>query len=97
MEDSVFTKIINKALPSHALYEDDLTMAFLDIYPVQPGMVVVVPKRQVEDFYVLDDESYDALWRTVRLVAQKLHEAFASISISKARTPLRMSLFRSPS
>ena len=72
MEESVFTKIINGAIPCHKIYEDDQTIAFLDIHPVQPGMVLVVPKVQIANFYELGDSDYDALWQSVKLVAARL-------------------------
>ena len=76
MNDSVFTKIIKGEVPCHKVYEDDRTIAFMDISPVQPGMVVVVTKTQVEDFFNLDDDDYLALMKTAKLVARKLHEVF---------------------
>lgn len=76
MQDSVFTKIIKGELPCHKIYEDDKTLAFLDIHPVQPGMVVVVPKVQVDHFMDLEDTDYTALMATVKRVAKKLREVF---------------------
>jgi len=76
MEDSVFTKIIKGEIPSHKVYEDEKTLAFMDIYPVQPGMTVVIPKVQVEDFYDLPDDYYTALMATVKKVGTRLHEVF---------------------
>lgn len=74
MEDSVFTRIIKGEIPSHKIYEDDLTFAFLDIHPVQPGHVLVVPKKQVEFLWDLDDESYAALMMTVKKIGVRLRE-----------------------
>lgn len=76
MEDSLFTSIIKGEIPSHKIYEDSRTFAFLDIYPVQPGMTLVVTKTQAETFLDLDDADYQALWDTVRKVAARLKEAF---------------------
>ncbi len=76
MEDSVFTKIIKGEIPCHKVYEDDKTIAFLDINPVQPGMTLVVSKRQVSNFYELPDDEYQALWATVKKVSLKLKEVF---------------------
>lgn len=76
MEDSVFTKIIKGEIPSHKIYEDDKTIAFMDIFPAQPGHVLVAPKTQVEDFYDLSDEDYQALFATVKKVATKLKAVF---------------------
>lgn len=76
MEDSVFTRIIKGEIPSHKVYEDEHTIAFMDIHPVQPGMVLVVSKRQVEDFFELPDDEYQALMRTVKRVGARLREVF---------------------
>lgn len=76
MQDSIFTKIIKGEIPSHKVYEDEKTYAFLDIHPVQQGMTLVVPKTQVTQFTELDDEDYVALWQAVKKVAQRLHEMY---------------------
>lgn len=76
MEDSVFTKIINGDIPSHKVYEDEQTFAFMDIHPVQSGHVLVVSKRQVANFYELEDGEYQALMATVKKVALRLREVF---------------------
>lgn len=76
MQDSVFTKIIKGTIPSFTIYEDDKTIAILDIHPVQPGMVLVITKVQVENFEDLDSPDYTALWETVRKVAKQLRLAF---------------------
>lgn len=72
MEPSIFTKIINGEIPSHKIYEDEWTFAFLDIHPVQPGHVLVVPKNQVEFAWDLPPADYQALMRTVQMVALRL-------------------------
>ena len=72
MEDSIFTKIIKGEIPSYRIYEDELTYAFLDIYPVTKGHVLVVPKRQVEFLWGCDDVDYQAVMATVKKVASHL-------------------------
>ncbi len=76
MNDSIFTQIIKGELSAHKIYEDQHTLALMDIHPVQPGMVLVVSKQQIGNFYELDDEAYKALWQTVKLVAKKQREVF---------------------
>jgi histidine triad (HIT) family protein len=72
MSDSIFTKIINGELPCHKVYEDDKTLAFLDIHPKQPGHTLIVPKRQVEFVWDLDDEDYQAVMATTKKVALRI-------------------------
>ena len=50
MQDCLFCKIARKELPAETVYEDDATIAFLDIKPVNPGHVLVVPKAHYPDF-----------------------------------------------
>ena len=74
MQDTIFTKIINGELPSHKVYEDDATFAFLDIHPIVAGHTLVVPKKQVEFVWDLDDENYRLLMESVKKVAKRLRE-----------------------
>ena len=73
METSIFTKIINGDIPCYKIYEDENTVAFLDIHPVQPGHTLVVPKVQIDHFEDLPDKDYQALWVAVKKVAEYLH------------------------
>ena len=72
MQDSIFTKIIKGEIPSHKIYEDEYTFAFLDIHPIQPGHTLVVPKKQVEFLWDLDEETYLALMKSVKKVGERL-------------------------
>lgn len=65
-EPSIFTKIINGDIPSHKIYEDELTFAFLDIYPTHPGHTLVVPKKQIDSLDDLPEEDYRALMASVK-------------------------------
>jgi len=72
MNDSIFTKIINGEIPSHKIYEDELTYAFLDIHPISRGHILVVPKIQVEFVWDLDEQTYQALMSSVKRIASHL-------------------------
>lgn len=74
MQESVFTKIVKGEIPCHKVYEDDSTLAFLDIHPVQSGHVLVIPKKQVEFVWDMDEELYAAVMATAKKVAQRLRE-----------------------
>jgi histidine triad (HIT) family protein len=74
MEDSIFTKIIKGEIPSHKIYEDEDVLAFLDIHPVMPGHTLVIPKKQVEFVWDLDDETYTKLTLAVKKIALHLRE-----------------------
>jgi len=74
MEDSIFTKIVKGEIPAHKIYEDDVTLAFLDIHPVAEGHVLVIPKTQVEFIWDLEETDYTALMATVQKVGKRLKE-----------------------
>jgi histidine triad (HIT) family protein len=76
MADSIFTKIIKGEIPSHKVYEDDKTYAFMDIYPIQTGQVLVVPKQPADFVWDMDSDHYLALMATVQKVGQRIREAF---------------------
>jgi len=71
---SIFSKIIAGEIPSHKIYEDERTYAFLDIYPVQPGHLLVVPKTEVDRLEDLSDEDYAAIMDTVKKLMKRVRE-----------------------
>ncbi|MBT2622553.1 HIT family protein [Chryseobacterium sp. ISL-6] len=56
MTDCIFCKIINSELPASLIYEDDHVIAFMDIQPVNPGHILVVPKIHKELIAELDED-----------------------------------------
>jgi histidine triad (HIT) family protein len=76
MSDSIFTKIIKGDVPCHKVYEDNYSFAFMDIYPIRPGMVVVVTKRQAEDFLDLTEDEFSNLMVAVQKIAKKMKAVF---------------------
>lgn len=74
MEDSIFTKIINGDIPCHKVYEDDTTFAFLDISPITPGHTLVVPKKQVESLWDLDEDTYQDVMTTAKKIAVRMKQ-----------------------
>lgn len=77
-EDTIFTKIIKGEIPCHKVYEDDLTLAFMDIHPVQPGHVLVIPKKQIEFVWDLPDEDYQAVMAVTKKVAKRLRQVLGT-------------------
>ena len=75
-EPSIFTRIIRGEIPSHKVYEDDHTLAFMNIHPSQLGHVLVVPKVQVAYLQDLAEGDYQALMAAVQKVAKRQAEEF---------------------
>lgn len=74
MAESIFSKIIKGDIPSHKVYEDDKTYAFMDINPVSHGHTLVISKAEVEFVWDLPEDDYVALIKTVKKVALKLRK-----------------------
>lgn len=72
MSHTVFSKIISGEIPCHKIYEDDKTLAFLDIHPKTPGHVLVVPKIEVDVLWDLDSKEYQAVMATAQKVANRI-------------------------
>jgi histidine triad (HIT) family protein len=77
MTESIFTKIIKGEIPCHKVYEDDLTLAFMDIHPIAPGHVLVISKKQVDKLWELPDTDYQAVNNTVRKVCKRIEEVLS--------------------
>lgn len=91
MEDSIFTKIINGEIPCHKIYEDEDTFAFLDISPITPGHTLVVPKKQTEYLWDLDDDTYQKVMATTKKIAthmkQQLQVEYVGVQVIGVDVP----------
>ena len=74
MEETIYTKIIRGDIPCHKIYEDELTFAFLDIAPITPGHVLVVPKNPVQFLWDLNEADYLAVCTTAQKIAHRQRE-----------------------
>ena len=83
MEDSIFTKIIKGEIPCYKIYEDEKTLAFLDIVPESMGHTLVIPKVQVDKIYELPEEDYIALMRAVKKVAARMEKVLGRRTLMK--------------
>ena len=52
---TLFTRIVSGEIPCHKICEDDRFLAFLDIRPINPGHTLVIPKKEIDYFFDLDD------------------------------------------
>lgn len=82
MESCIFCKIIKGEIPSYKVYEDDYTLAFLDIRPVNTGHTLVISKDHFENIYTTPDESYARLSLAVKKVTLAVKKALNSDGIN---------------
>ena len=72
---SLFTRIVNGEIPAWKVAEDENFFAFLDIFPVAKGHTLVIPKKEVDYLFDLDDETYAGLQLFAKKVALGLQKA----------------------
>jgi len=70
VSETVFTKIIRGEIPCHRVFEDERVFAFLDIAPLAPGHVLVVPKEPAPTLDALSEESAAAIGRVLPRIAR---------------------------
>ena len=78
---SIFSRIASGEIPSYKVAEDERHFAFLDINPVAPGHVLVIPKREVDYIFDLTDEEYVELQRFAKHVAEALKRAMPCVKV----------------
>jgi histidine triad (HIT) family protein len=66
---SIFTRIVNGEIPCYKVAEDDRFLAFLDINPLAKGHTLVIPKKETDYIFSIDDKSYADLWLFAKKVA----------------------------
>lgn len=72
---SIFTKIVKGEIPAYKVAEDENYLAFLDISPVAKGHTLVIPKKEVDYLFDLDDQLYAGLQLFAKKVATGLKKA----------------------
>jgi histidine triad (HIT) family protein len=83
MNDCVFCKIIRGELSSNKVYEDERTLAFLDIHPIHPGHTLVIPKNtECQTIFDISAEDWAAVSETVRKVAIAVEKAMNADGIN---------------
>ena len=71
---SIFSRIVAGEIPCYKVAEDEQFFAFLDISPVAKGHTLVIPKKEVDYIFDLDDETYAGLMAFARRVARALEK-----------------------
>ena len=74
MIQSLFSKIVNGDIPAYKVAEDESHLAFLDIYPLAYGHVLVIPKKQIDYIFDMDSDEYLALFRFTKKVAKAMDD-----------------------
>jgi histidine triad (HIT) family protein len=81
---SIFSKIVSGEIPAHVVAETIDFMAFLDVNPLTMGHVLVIPKKEIDYLFDMDEESYFGLTLFAKIVAQGLKKAFPCVKVGMA-------------
>jgi histidine triad (HIT) family protein len=66
---SIFTRIVNGEIPCYKVAEDDRFLAFLDISPLAKGHTLVIPKKEIDYLFAMDNDMYRDLFLFAKKVA----------------------------
>ena len=75
-DQNVFAKILRKELPAHIVYEDEHTLAFMDVMPRADGHCLIIPKLPARTIIDISEGSYVAVAATTRKIASAIQKAF---------------------
>ncbi|MBP3614548.1 MAG: HIT family protein [Bacteroidaceae bacterium] len=81
---TIFSKIVAGEIPSYKVAEDEQFYAFLDINPLTKGHTLVIPKREVDYFFDLEDDEIAAMQVFAKKVATAIKKAFPCIKVGQA-------------
>jgi histidine triad (HIT) family protein len=81
---SLFSKIIAGDIPSYKIAEDENYYAFLDINPLHEGHTLVIPKRETDYIFDIDDPMYADLWLFAKKVAHAVGKAIPCTRVGVA-------------
>ncbi len=78
--DCIFCKIVQGEIPSYKVYEDELFLGFLDIFPLSKGNTLLVPKKHYR--WVNDVPEFGEYWEAARKISQSMEKKLGATSIS---------------
>lgn len=81
---TIFSKIINGEIPAYKVAESDDFLAFLDINPLAEGHTLVIPKKEIDYVFNMDDEAYSGLFLFAKKVAQAIKQVVPCTKIGVA-------------
>lgn len=77
-DDCIFCKIVAGELPSHKVYEDDSYLAFLDIRPLSPGHLLVIPKKHYRFVWDVPESEFGNYMAVVQKLAKAVQNTFGT-------------------
>ena len=72
---TIFSKIVRGEIPAHIVAEDDRFLAFLDVFPIAKGHTLVIPKKETNYIFDMDNDAFKDLWLFAKKVGLKVDKA----------------------
>ena len=72
---SLFTKIVQGDIPSHKIAETNQFLAFLDVFPLAKGHVLVIPKKETDSIFDIENQEYKDLWSFAKKMAKAIEKS----------------------
>ena len=76
MDNCLFCKIVKKEIPSEVIFEDDISIAFLDVHPKAPGHTLLIPKEHYQWLIDTPDSLSDKLFQNAKQISRELKDKY---------------------
>ncbi|WP_254411888.1 HIT family protein [Dyadobacter diqingensis] len=78
---SIFSRIVSGEIPSHKIAENDEFLAFLDVFPIAKGHTLVIPKKEIDYLFDLDDDTYTRLFLFAKSIVPALEKTVPCLRV----------------
>lgn len=78
---SIFSRIVSGEIPAHKIAENDEFLAFLDAFPIAKGHTLVIPKKEIDYIFDLDDDTYTRLFLFAKSIVPALEKTVPCIRV----------------
>lgn len=81
---TIFSKIVSGEIPCYKIAETNGYMAFLDVKPLAAGHTLIIPKKETDYLFDLNDETYAGMWLFAKIVAGAVKKAIPCVKVGVA-------------
>lgn len=82
--DCIFCKIIKNEIPAYKVWENNNFLSFLDLNPINPGHILLIPKKHFEEVFDLDNNLYNEVFQIVKKISKPLRDITNSKKVGVA-------------
>jgi len=90
-DKTIFSKIIDREMPAHFVYEDDVCVVLMDAFPSVPGQTLVIPRTPVDYLFDLPEDTYQHILKVTKKIAKAM-----DLALTTSRTCIVVEGFQVP-